>query len=51
VWSGDELRVTPRGNSLYLKDSIWVADAGYSVCKSRYQVTVFASGPKGVTPR
>jgi hypothetical protein len=50
-WNGDELDVTPRGYSLYVKESFWVSDAGYSKCTSRYQAAVFATGPKGVPPR
>ena len=50
AWNGDELDVTPHGHSIYVKEQFLVADAGYSVCQSRYRVVLFANGPKGVTP-
>lgn len=44
-WEGSDVVITPQWHSLYIKKFLWMG--GYSLCSSRYSITVLAAGPRG----
>jgi hypothetical protein len=48
-WNGDDLQVSPQWLEWYFPKNLFVG--GYSHCDTRYRVTVYLRGPRGLPPQ
>jgi len=46
----DDIKVNYQGHSTYLKKTAFSSDGGKSFCTSRYAVSLWVNGPRGVKP-